>query len=107
MRRGSLNDRGIAFDLRTVAQSVEAALSSGIGSLIKFSIMEGFVTAELGCFIIENRHKLVATITFRSKRYSSRGREEFIEIIICSVYTCHKSIQDTIKLNRDCYAAFT
>lgn len=101
MRRGSLNDRGIAFDLRTVAQSVEAALSSGIGSLIKFSIMEGFVTAELGCFIIENRHKLVATITFRA-RYSSRGREEFIEIIICSVYTCHKSIQDTVKLNRDC-----
>lgn len=33
----------IAFDLRTAAQSVEAALSSGIGSLIKFSVIEGFV----------------------------------------------------------------
>ena len=42
-RGGSLNDRGIAFDLRTAAQSVEAALSSGIGSLIKFSVIEGFV----------------------------------------------------------------
>lgn len=66
--------------------------------------MEGFVTAKPGCFIIENRHKLVATITFRarSKHYSSWGREKFIEIIICSVYTCHKSIQDTVELNRDC-----
>lgn len=58
----------IAFDLRTAAQSVEAALSSGIGSLIKFSVIEGFVMpAELGCFIIENRHKLVALITFPAR----------------------------------------
>lgn len=40
--RSSLNDRGIAVDLRTAAHSV-AALSSGIGSLIKFSVIEGSV----------------------------------------------------------------